>query len=108
MEASLKSKRFPFEYEPCHLTYTIYGKYTPDFRIGRDIYLEVKGKLDYPTRRKMVAVKREHPEKDIRIVFMRDNKIKGTKMTYGSWAEKNGFPWSVFPAFPFKKSETLK
>jgi hypothetical protein len=43
----------------------------------------------------MIAVKNQHPEIDIRFVFMDANKrIPGSKQTHGQWAEKNGFKWA--------------
>lgn len=36
----------------------------------------------------MIAVKRQHPELDIRIVFYGPNK------KYARWAEKNGFKYA--------------
>lgn len=84
-----------FEYEPVKLPYILERVYIPDFKIG-DIFIEAKGKLDQDTRSKMAAVKRAHPELDIRFVFMRaNNKLsKNSKQTYGDWADKNGFPWA--------------
>jgi hypothetical protein len=90
--AQLKRYGVKFEYEPVKLPYVLERTYCPDFRIG-NMYIEVKGKLDQDTRSKMAAVKKAHPDLDIRFVFMRaDNKLsKGSKTTYGQWAERNGF-----------------
>lgn len=74
--------------------------YTPDWTIlttsGNWIYVEFKGVLDKATRKKMKLVKAQHPELDIRIVFEKaGNKIyKGSKTTYGMWADQHGFVWS--------------
>ena len=88
------------EYEPDYLDYCIHSTYNPDFKItkkdGSFIYIEAKGKFDYQTQRKMKAVKETNPELDIRIVFQSNGRIrKGSKMRYGDWADKNGFPWSI-------------
>ena len=57
--------------------------------------IEAKGLLDRESKAMMLAVKRQHPELDIRFVFMRaDKRIPGTKQTHGEWATKNGFPWA--------------
>ncbi|GAF70452.1 unnamed protein product, partial [marine sediment metagenome] len=70
---------------------------TPDWtvvtRSGHTIYIEYKGVLDLATRKKMILVRDQHPDKDIRFVFQRGmNKIrKGSKTTYMMWAAKNGF-----------------
>lgn len=71
--------------------------YTPDFYIPEtDIYIEVKGQFTKDDRTKMLLVKEQNPELDIRIVFMNArNKIyKGSKTTYGAWADRHKFDWS--------------
>lgn len=82
-----------YQYEPHSLDYVLDRKYTPDFKLPNGIYIEAKGKLDQDTRSKMIAVKKAHPDLDIRFVFMRgENKLnKGSKTTYMDWAKKNGF-----------------
>jgi len=92
--AQMRKARIPFEYEPLKLPYVLERTYSPDFRLPNGVLIEAKGKLDAETRSKMIAVKKAHPELDIRFVFMRgSNKLtKRSKMTYMDWAEKNGFP----------------
>ena len=71
--------------------------YTPDFHLTKhDIIVEAKGYFDKGDRIKMQLIKEQHPDLDIRIVFLNArNKIyKGSKTTYGAWAEKNGFKWA--------------
>lgn len=71
--------------------------YTPDFYlVDSNIYIEAKGNLTKDDRVKMVLVKQQNPEYDIRIVFMNArNKIyKGSKTTYGDWADRHGFIWA--------------
>jgi hypothetical protein len=60
------------------------------------VRIEAKGVLDQETRTKMVAVKKAHPELDIRFVFMDASKKlrKGSKTNYGEWATRNGFRWA--------------
>jgi hypothetical protein len=96
LAAQLKSKKVKFEYESLSLNYTISHIYTPDFVIANGVIIEAKGKLDPQTRQKMLAVKAQHPELDIRFVFMRgENKLsKASKTTYMDWAKKHGFPAS--------------
>lgn len=95
LAAQLKALGIRYEYEPVKLPFVIERTYTPDFKIG-NMYIEAKGKLDQDTRTKMIAVKKAHPDLDIRFVFMRaDNKLsKNSRMTYGDWATKNGFQWA--------------
>lgn len=71
-------------------------KYLPDFELDNGILVEAKGKLDLDTRKKMVLVRDQNPNKDIRFVFMRANNTltKKSKTTYGKWATKNGFKWA--------------
>ena len=89
-------KAFKFSREGEVLDYTVQGKYNPDFIIEREdghkIYVEVKGYLDENSRRKMVAVRRCHPDKDIRFLFDKNNLLrKGAKMRLTEWALKLGF-----------------
>lgn len=47
-------------------------------------------------RKKLLDVKSANPDLDLRLVFMRDNKItKRSKKRYSDWAEENGFPWAI-------------
>lgn len=86
------------EYEPkdAVVSYVLEPKYNPDFRLPNGILIETKGKLTPDDRRKMIAVKTQHPELDIRFVFMRARNplTKGSPTTYALWAEKNGFEWA--------------
>jgi len=95
---SLKEKNIPFEYERKRLTYIPDPKtYTPDFYLPEtDIYVEAKGELSKPDRVKMILIKKQHPELDIRFVFMNArNKIyRGSKTTYADWCIRHGFDWS--------------
>lgn len=94
LSAQLKSAKVAFEYEPVKLPYVLNYTYCPDFRLKNGIYIEAKGVLDQFTRSKMIAVKKAHPDLDIRFVFQNgNNKLsKSSKTTYMKWAEKNGFP----------------
>jgi hypothetical protein len=88
-------------YEPSKITYQLVCSYTPDFHLPNGVIIEAKGFLKPADRRKMIAVKKQHPELDIRFVFQRNNQLsKGSKHTYMSWAEKNGFPACVWPHIP--------
>lgn len=103
----LTKKKVKFEYETEKLEYTITANYIPDFIVttksGKKIYIETKGNgrsWDGAARRKLVAVKKQHPELDIRLVFWSDGKFgasrkDGTRQTQSSWAGKNGFKWAI-------------
>lgn len=96
-----------FEYESEKLGYTVEGRYIPDFIIrtksANKIYVETKGNgrsFDGPSRRKLIAVKQQHPEKDIRIVFYSDGKIgpkrkDGSFLRQSDWAVKHGFQYAI-------------
>ena len=98
----LRRTEVTFTYEEERLPYVLECDYIPDFRLANGIYLETKGLLTYEDRRKMIAVKKRHPEKDIRFVFMRpENTISSqSRTTYSQWSEKNGFPWCHYQRIP--------
>lgn len=95
---SLKERNVEFEYETKKLTYIPDPKtYTPDFYlVETDIYVEAKGELTKADRVKMILVKKQHPDLDIRFVFMNSkNKIyRGSKTTYAAWCIRHGFQWA--------------
>jgi len=77
------------------------------------VFLETKGRFVAKDRSKMLAVKKQHPLLDIRMVFMRDNVITEgkQKLTYSEWCEKNDIPYCVkeIPdSWLVKKSKTKK
>lgn len=89
----LERRGVKFKYEDEELEYTYL--FVTDFTLPNGVILEVKGVLDKETIRKLRAVKKQHPHRDIRLVFQRpSNRIHPeSKMTYGMWADRNGFPW---------------
>lgn len=91
-----------FEYETLKLDYTVKAVYTPDFILPNGVVLEAKGYFKPEDRRKMLAVKKQHPDLDIRLVFQAPfNTItKDSRTTYAMWAEKNGFPWCSYHTIP--------
>lgn len=98
MAAWLESEGVPYKYEGDYLKYTIPAKprkYTPDFWLNAETFIEVKGKLDLDTRKKMEQVRIEYPMMRMIIVFGKpfNTLRKGSKTTYADWAEKNGFEY---------------
>ena len=91
-----------YDYEPTQVPYQIQHMYTPDFLLPNGIFLETKGYWDAEDRRKMKAVKEQHPELDIRMVFQSPyNKIsKKSKTTYAKWCDKHDIPWTSFTNIP--------
>ena len=68
--------------------------YTPDFYIEEgDFYVETKGRLFPQDRSKHLLIKEQHPDLDIRFVFLnaRNRLDKRSKTTYGAWCDRHGF-----------------
>ncbi len=91
IQLQLKRSKLPFKYESEKFAYVLARHYIPDFVVitptGK-LYIELKGYLRPEHKAKMVAVKRQHPEIDLRILFYAPNP-KNIK-----WAEKHGFRWA--------------
>jgi hypothetical protein len=90
-----------FDYEGVKLTFNIPSrpaKYTPDFPCRCPIILETKGFFynGAADRQRLVLVKEQHPEIDLRIVFQNASKpiYKGSKTSYAKWADDHGFKWA--------------
>lgn len=66
-------------------------KYTPDFILANGIRIEVKGRLTAADRAKLLAVKEQHPDLDLRILFGANNKLNKNKpQRYMDWASQHG------------------
>lgn len=91
-----------FEYETLKLNYTVHAVYTPDFVLPNGVIIEAKGYFKPEDRRKMLAVKKQHPDLDIRLVFQAPHNTisKESKTTYAMWADKNGFLWAPYQSIP--------
>ena len=91
-----------YEYEAEKLSYVIEHRYTPDFKLPNYKYLEVKGYWDAEDRRKILAVKKDNPDIDLRMVFQSPyNTIsKKSKTTYAKWCEKHDIPWTSYHDIP--------
>lgn len=97
----LAKLRIKAEYEAARFPYTLDCVYNPDWKLAGGVYLETKGNFKASERRKVLAVLKAHPKMDLRMVFQRNNRIsKVSKTTYGSWCDKHGIRWSVFPDLP--------
>ena len=93
-----------YEYESCKVPYTIQHNYTPDFILPNHVHLETKGYWSASDRRKILAVKTDNPELDLRMVFQSPfNKInKKSKTTYAKFCEKHEIPWTSFHNIPLE------
>lgn len=88
----LKRAKVKFKYESIKVPYVLARHYIPDFIIETKtglIYIEAKGYFRPEAKAKMAAVRRQHPEMDLRILFYSHNRqnIK--------WAEKNGIKYAI-------------
>lgn len=86
-------------YEPVKFPYVLEKTYKPDFRITRqngELFIEAKGYFRAEDREKLAAVRRSHPDLDLRIVFTRDNKIHPqSNMRYSDWCKKYDFEYAI-------------
>ena len=99
--SDMEARGLAFEYEPkdAHLGYML--EYIPDFILPNGIIVEAKGWFDSTDRTKMLRVKRANPEKDIRFIFMANNKINPkSKTRYTDWCLKHGFVCHVGRSIP--------
>jgi hypothetical protein len=98
-----RSNKIPLEYEPFDIDFVQPAKkrkYKPDFVLQNGVIVEVKGRLTLADRQKMVMVRDQHPELDIRFVFKTDNWLTNAKKNkYSDWCEANGFQYA-FGAIP--------
>ena len=95
------------EYETEKLAYTIAHQYIPDFPVklvnGNKVYIEYKGNgraFSPQVRQKMIAIKKQHPDRKFFIVFHSDGIIgkkrkDGTYPRQSEWAKKNGFDYCI-------------
>lgn len=91
---------YAIAYEEEGIKYITEHIYLPDFIIefpsGHKRYIEAKGWLRKEDIKKMLAVRRQYPDYDIRILFQKDSKLnKNSRTTYTQWATKNDFDCAV-------------
>ena len=95
----LKENKIKFGYETTVIDYIkpeTKHTYTIDFTLPNGILVETKGRWVPEDRKKHLLIKKQHPELDIRMVFMSGKtKIrKGSKTTYGMFCDKHGILWA--------------
>lgn len=112
----------PYDYESQWVHYTVparEAKYLPDFTIrNTKILIEAKGRFGgfrsdssgAQERQKMILLKEQHPDLDIRIVFQDVKKpiYKGSKTTYAKWATDHGFTFADKGVVPASWIKELK
>jgi len=72
---------------------TIFKRYTPDFILeDLELILEIKGRFSAADRKKMSAVTKQNPDRDIIIVFQYPNTrlTKKRKKTNAMWCNEQG------------------
>jgi hypothetical protein len=100
IQRDLTQRGVPFEYEALKIAYSLPAtdhKYTPDFHLlSNGIIVEGKGLWDLKDRQKHAAIREQHPDLDIRMVFTRSASPirKGSKTTYADVCRKLGIPFS--------------
>jgi hypothetical protein len=96
----LQANNISYGYETLKLPWVrpaVDRKYTPDFILtkadGTNLVIETKGRFVLEDRQKMVHIKNQYPDMDIRFVFSNAHaKLrKGAKTSYAQWCEKEGF-----------------
>ena len=72
------------------------ARYTPDFRIGKGIYIEAKGYLKAENRAKMEDFLSSNAGFDLRFVFGADNWLTRKRLKrYSDWAVSLGVPYAL-------------
>lgn len=72
------------------------GWYTPDFFLSNGVIIETKGRFTAADRRKMLAIQEAHPDLDIKMLFMRDNKIhKNSATHYSDWCMQHNYDFAI-------------
>lgn len=93
IESQLRRAGVSFKYESIKIPYILARHYIPDFIIDTPsgkIYLECKGYFRPEHKAKMAAVRKQHPEKDIRLLFYSKSKANE------KWALKHGFKFAYW------------
>lgn len=90
--SQLVGAKILFTYESEKIPYVLARHYIPDFILDTPlgkVYVETKGYLRPEDKAKLRAVKKLHPEMDLRIVFY------AYKEAYIKWANKHGIIWAI-------------
>ena len=91
----LKERGLEFDYEAHKFPYQPKVKtYTPDFYLPDfNLFIETKGFFNAADRVKHLLVQQQHPDIDLRLVFMNPfNKInRKSSTTYASWCQEHDF-----------------
>jgi hypothetical protein len=96
VSATLASNGIDAKFEPIKILYSTIPedhKYTPDFVLGNDVLIEVKGYFTAQDRKKHLLLKYNYPDLNVHFVFgNKKNKLhKNSPTTYEDWCKKHGF-----------------
>lgn len=95
--AKRDQKRVRYEPDDPVVRYHLPKRYIPDFVLPNGVLVECKGYFKSADRTKMLRVRKENPQLDIRFLFQRANNRltkSPNSMMYWQWAEKHGFIWA--------------
>ena len=86
---------FKLPYESHKIKYVIDHTYNPDWTVSDTVFLETKGIFDFDDRRKTLAIKQQHPDITVALVFQNSKaKIyKGSKTSYALWCDNHNIIW---------------
>jgi hypothetical protein len=94
----LETAGVKFGYESKTIGYVKVCKYKPDFLLHtkKPFLLEAKGYFLPSDRTKLLAVLKQNPGIDLRIVFQRAGQklSKRSSTSYGDWATAHGIKWA--------------
>lgn len=96
---NLENQGIAFDYEKFKVKYVTEHTYSLDFSIENGILLvETKGYFKAADRTKHLEIKKQHPNIDIRFIFMADSKIhKNSPTRYSDWCTRHGFKYAISP-----------
>ena len=94
--SQLEKAGVQFGYETIRLKYQRICHYIPDFILPNGVLIEGKGWFTPQDRSKLLLIKKQDPNLDIRLVFSKSTARlnKKSRTTYGEWSTTNGFLWS--------------
>lgn len=72
------------------------ARYTPDFRIGKNLYIETKGRFTSSNRTSTLDFLKSHPDFDLRFLFGADNYLTSNRGDrYSDWCDKHGIKYAI-------------
>jgi hypothetical protein len=100
----LEARGIKFEYEERKIPFVQPAKkrtYLTDFTFPNGVVVESKGRLTRLEREKLLLIKQSNPDLDLRLLFMRDNKLSRTsRKKYSDWANEHGIPCAIGTTVP--------